>query len=387
MDVFELRRRVVDDYRDYITSFIAIQDERIQAEVDENLEAGLLWPEPRIGLNPAFETGGLIDEHVESGLLHTECSKIFRIKREDGQQSPMRLHRHQLDAIRAAQTGDNYVLTTGTGSGKSLSYIVPIVDRVLRSGSGRGIKAIVVYPMNALANSQEEELKKFLHLGYGPGAEPVRFKRYTGQEKDEERQEIIANPPDILLTNYVMLELILTRVSEAPLVSQAKGLEFLVFDELHTYRGRQGADVALLARRVREACEAENLQLIGTSATMSSGGTFDDQQREIAAVASLLFGTEVKRERVIGETLRRSTQVFDVSSPATVGALRDRLLEPRESGAIATRDEFIADPLSCWIEHVFGRSTFGTTCPSRPANDSRGRRCGFRTCSTGQCPS
>jgi len=354
MDVFELRRRVVDDYRDYITSFIAIQDERIQAEVDENLEAGLLWPEPRIGLNPAFETGGLIDEHVESGLLHTECSKIFRIKREDGQQSPMRLHRHQLDAIRAAQTGDNYVLTTGTGSGKSLSYIVPIVDRVLRSGSGRGIKAIVVYPMNALANSQEEELKKFLHLGYGPGAEPVRFKRYTGQEKDEERQEIIANPPDILLTNYVMLELILTRVSEAPLVSQAKGLEFLVFDELHTYRGRQGADVALLARRVREACEAENLQLIGTSATMSSGGTFDDQQREIAAVASLLFGTEVKRERVIGETLRRSTQVFDVSSPATVGALRDRLLEPRESGAIATRDEFIADPLSCWIEHVFG---------------------------------
>lgn len=354
MNVFELRRRLVDDYRDYITSFIAIQDERIQAEVDENLEAGLLWPEPRIGLNPAFETGGLIDEHVESRLLHAECSKIFRIKREDGQQSPMRLHRHQLDAIRAAQTGDNYVLTTGTGSGKSLSYIIPIVDRVLRSGSGRGIKAIVVYPMNALANSQEEELKKFLHLGYGPGAEPVRFKRYTGQEKDEERQEIIANPPDILLTNYVMLELILTRVSEGPLVRQAKGLEFLVFDELHTYRGRQGADVALLARRVREACEAENLQLIGTSATMSSGGTFDDQQREIANVASLLFGNEVKRERVIGETLRRSTQVFDVSSPTIIGALRDRLLKPRESDATATRDEFVADPLSCWIEHVFG---------------------------------
>ena len=354
MDVFQLRHRVVDDYQDYITSFISIQDERIQAEVDENLDAGLLWPEPRIGLNPTFETGGLIDEHVESGLLHPECSKIFRIKREDGYQSPMRLHRHQLEAIRAALTGDNYVLTTGTGSGKSLSYIIPIVNRVLRSGTGKGIRAIVVYPMNALANSQEEELKKFLQLGYGPGAEPVRFKRYTGQEPDEERQEIIANPPDILLTNYVMLELILTRVGEKPLVTQAKGLEFVVFDELHTYRGRQGADVALLARRVREACEAEKLQLIGTSATMSSGGTFRNQQEEIAVVASLLFGSEVKPDRVIGETLRRSTQVYDPSNSSSVRALRERLLTPRELGSVVLREDFIADPLSGWIEGVFG---------------------------------
>ena len=84
MDVFQLRSRVVKDYERYIKSFISIRDERINAEVEENLDAGLLWPEPRIGLNPAFETGGLIDEHVESGLLHNECSKIFRIKDEDG---------------------------------------------------------------------------------------------------------------------------------------------------------------------------------------------------------------------------------------------------------------------------------------------------------------
>ena len=186
MDVFALRRRVVDDYRSYITSFISIRDDRIRDEVESSLEDGLLWPEPRIGLNPAFETGGLIDEHVESGLLHPECSEIFRIKREDGSLvQPMRLHRHQLDAVETARTGANYVLTTGTGSGKSLSYIVPIVDRVLRNGRGKGIKAIVVYPMNALANSQAGELEKFLKFGYGPGAEPVRFQRYTGQESDE----------------------------------------------------------------------------------------------------------------------------------------------------------------------------------------------------------
>lgn len=125
MDVFSLRDRVIDDYRSYITSLIAIRDERIRAEVDTNIDEGLLWPEPRIGLNPAFESGGLITDHVASGLLHPECSNIFRIKNPDGSHvRDVELHRHQLDAIKVAQTGANYVLTTGTGSGKSLSYIV-----------------------------------------------------------------------------------------------------------------------------------------------------------------------------------------------------------------------------------------------------------------------
>lgn len=89
----------------------------------------------------------------------------------------MRLHRHQADAYAAARRNENYVLTTGTGSGKSLSYIIPIVDYVLRNGSGRGIQAIIVYPMNALANSQYGELKKFLCDGYpdGRGLLPLTF--------------------------------------------------------------------------------------------------------------------------------------------------------------------------------------------------------------------
>jgi len=136
--------------------------------------------------------------------------------------------------------------------GTAVAYIVPIVDHVLRRPKVPGVKAIIVYPMNALANSQRGELKKFLVNGYGEGREPVTFARYTGQERGEERDRILANPPDILLTNYVMLELVLTRPEERrKLVKAAKGLQFLVLDELHTYRGRQGADVAMLVRRVR----------------------------------------------------------------------------------------------------------------------------------------
>ena len=116
------------------------------------------------------------------------------------------------------------MLTTGTGSGKSLTYILPIVDHVLRRGGGRVIQAIIVYPMNALANSQMGELEKFLCRGYPNGRAPVTFKRYTGQESEEERNRIIAKPPDIPLTNYVMLELALTRPWDYRLIKAARGL-------------------------------------------------------------------------------------------------------------------------------------------------------------------
>ena len=138
----------------------------------------------------------------------------------------LRLHRHQREAIEAARTGDSYVLTTGTGSGKSLAYIVPIVDRVLAAKAAgtyrRGIKAIVVYPMNALANSQLGELGKFLTVGY-PDGPPVTFARYTGQESPRTGPGSSPNPPDILLTNYVMLELVLTRPRERGLIDGGAG--------------------------------------------------------------------------------------------------------------------------------------------------------------------
>jgi len=215
----------------------------VRQHVERELDGGLLWPDPRLQLNPAFEAGGLIDELVAEGLLHDECRRIFRgdKKPEDPAGRELRLHCHQTDAIRAAQSGANYVLTTGTGSGKSLAYIVPIVDYALKRRPRDGsIKAIVVYPMNALANSQENELAKFLKVGYPDGKPPVSFRRYTGQESEEEREEIRRDPPDILLTNYVMLEYLLTRPSDDAVIRAANGLQFLVLDELHTYRGRQG---------------------------------------------------------------------------------------------------------------------------------------------------
>jgi ATP-dependent helicase YprA (DUF1998 family)/very-short-patch-repair endonuclease len=356
MDIFAFRNQLVNDYSKYVGSFIKIKDNHTKDAVDKSFAEGAFWPEPLIQLNPAFEPGEWIDDLVEKGVLNSECKQIFRIKPElYGANRPLRLHRHQTEAIHTAQSGSNYVLTTGTGSGKSLTYIIPIVDRILKNGPGQGIQAIIVYPMNALANSQAEELKKFLCHGYPDGKGPVRFARYTGQENDEQRNEIIANPPDIILTNYVMLELILTRVYENKLINAAKGLKYLVLDELHTYRGRQGADVALLVRRVRDRLDANNMQCIGTSATMAGGGTYEERQKEVARVASLIFGADVKADHVIGETLRRVTPEQSDDDKAFINALSRRILDIGSSAQKYI--DFINDPLSSWIESTFGLAT------------------------------
>lgn len=185
MDVFALRERVVDEYRRYVSGFVAVTDPRTRDFVEGYFSGDRLWPEPLVQLNPAFEPGRWMADLVKDGVLHPECETIFRRRdAEDTAGKPIRLHRHQDEAILASKTGNSYVLTTGTGSGKSLAYFVPIVDHVLRSGPGRGIKAIVVYPMNALCNSQEDALDRFLRWGYPGGQGPVSFAKYTGQQDD-----------------------------------------------------------------------------------------------------------------------------------------------------------------------------------------------------------
>jgi hypothetical protein len=354
VDVFDLRDRLVADYQAYTRSFIKIRDPRIDEFVSSVLDGEGFWPEPLLQLNPTFRPGGTIDDLVTEGVLHAECSKIFRIGKTDSDHSgtQLLLHQHQREAIHTAKGGKSFVLTSGTGSGKSLTYIVPIVDHVLRNGSGKGIQAIIVYPMNALANSQEEELRKFLENGYPEDQPPVRFARYTGQEKSDAREAIRRDPPDILLTNYMMLELLLTRIEDREIVRRAQGLQFLVFDELHTYRGRQGADVAMLIRRSREAFGAQNAICIGTSATMASGGDSESERQEVARVAQAMFGVSFEAEQVIGETLERATPIVDTTDHDTLDSIGSAI---KSDGAPPSDYQAFQDhPLASWIESTFG---------------------------------
>ncbi|MBF9317689.1 DEAD/DEAH box helicase [Mycobacteroides chelonae] len=346
MDAFGVLDSVLGDYENFVKGFLEIKDDQIRAKVESEIEGGLLWPEPWLALNPAFEPGGTVTQLAQRGVLSPYAIDIFRTRSDQDQFSKeIAFHRHQTDAFEIANRHESYVLTTGTGSGKSMSYIVPIVDRVLREGSGKGVRAIIVYPMNALANSQRNELEKFL----GKTNPKVTYARYTGQESRDERERTLQSPPDILLTNYVMLELMLTRPRErGKLISSAENLSFLVLDELHTYRGRQGADVAMLVRRLRGAVESADMQCIGTSATLAGPGTKAEQRQEVANLATRIFGIEIPATNVVGETLRRAT-----SGEAGSAALKARL----EKSTPATWDELRTDPLAVWTEQHFGLHT------------------------------
>jgi ATP-dependent helicase YprA (DUF1998 family) len=237
------------------------------------------------------------------------CKEIFAIGGK-----PLDLYSHQSRAIALAHQKKNYVVTTGTGSGKSLTFIIPIISSILKDRDNESsdlrdkrTKAIIIYPMNALANSQQEEFNKYLSNVEDLG---ISVRRYTGQEKEGERKEIAKNPPDVLLTNYMMLEYLLTRSKEdtdRKVIEHCEDLKFIVLDELHTYRGRQGADVALLMRRLRITTHSDNMVCIGTSATMSSDPDPIKRRGAVSNVASTLFGAPFSSDDVIEESLIRTT--------------------------------------------------------------------------------
>jgi len=342
MDVFALRNRVVADYKSYIESFVRIRDGQIDQFVRDKFASGALWPDPILQLNPAYESGGTLDELANLGIVQPGTAKYFR--KFDG--GPLRLYSHQREAIEVAKRGGPYVVTTGTGSGKSLTYLIPIYDHILRNNPEKaGVRAIIVYPMNALINSQELSLRAY-EAGYPENL--VRVERYTGQEKPEVRQRIQDNPPHILLTNYVMLEYMLLRPAERKFTDAATAnLEFIVLDELHTYRGRQGADVAMLLRRLRERSKNQKLLHIGTSATMSTEGSRDARRVEVAKVATKLFGSEVTPESIIDETLRRA-----IAAPAPTDGASLRIAV--EQAIPTSNSGFVHHSLAAWAENCFG---------------------------------
>ena len=351
MDVFDLRRQVVSDYARFARSFTRIKAADLKLQVDRIYNDDKFWPEPLLQITPYYERGGSLDDLAAVGDVTPATAAIFRVPEDPSQ--PLQLHTHQVQALTAANQGRSYVVTTGTGSGKSLCFFIPIIDAIIRAkvaDTTKRTRAIIVYPMNALANSQMEELDKFLKL-VAP-ARPITFARYTGQEDDDARRAVAADPPDILLTNFMMLEYLMTRQDETDqrVIRHCQDLRFLVLDELHTYRGRQGADVALLVRRIRALLAPKGLQCIGTSATMASG-TDEDRRSAVATVASRLFGATVLPSDVIGETLVRAT------NPALhADTVRGQLAEAITAGfsATVTDAELQAHPLSIWIETRLG---------------------------------
>ncbi|MCK4245083.1 MAG: DEAD/DEAH box helicase, partial [Candidatus Omnitrophica bacterium] len=332
-------------YRSFIDSYHRFTNPEIEEWVKKNTEEGhLLWREPFLQLSRPFIEGKTLESFVSEGVLEDGCLKIFRSKIDESDSSPVSLYQHQSEAIiNISQKKQNTIVATGTGSGKSFCFGIPIVNECLRMKRQgiKGIKGVIVYPMNALANSQYEDFAARLagsgltvanYTGdtlYTEEEALGEFEKLTGRKNpyDSElisREKIKEKKPDILLTNYQMLELILTRFEDKELfpLTQRDVFKFLVLDEIHTYSGRRGADVACLIRRLRwHTGTIGKLICIGTSATIQSGEG-EDAKKVMANFAQKLFGEEFKSESIIGESYEDIPQRQGTSFPATAKAAK-----------------------------------------------------------------
>lgn len=253
----EQARRLVDGLTDYLSTTFALSEGGAQAAIGSFLE------DPQNGM---FK-GPYVRLRLPFAAAEGDATDVL-----DSYTSDFTPYGHQAAAFgRLSSKGTNgelfrrpqpTLVTTGTGSGKTEAFLYPIIDHVLRAQKAgiRGVKALILYPMNALANDQAQRLTEMLQH---PDLAGIRAGIYTGQ-KDGSRRTVMSprglindrhtfrdNPPDILLTNYKMLDMLLLRHDDAPIWQQsATSLQYIVLDEFHTYDGAQGTDVAMLLRRL-----------------------------------------------------------------------------------------------------------------------------------------
>lgn len=297
---------IVSSYQRYLRSLLPVRDARLAAALDHEItHSGLLVKGPLLEATPPYQPGATLDDLIGEGVLSPAFSKL------GSKDLPLSrsLHSHQEAAIRKVAAGRNIVVATGTGSGKTESFLLPILDALSaeygREGALRpGVRALLLYPMNALANDQMKRLRQMLRA-----APHITFGRYIGDTKESDRQareafgalnpgeEALPNellsrqamrttPPHLLLTNYAMLEYLLLRPADMDLFEGEHGRrwQFLVLDEAHVYDGARAAELAMLLRRLRDRVARDRpLRYIATSATVG------DKDDKITQFAQSLF--------------------------------------------------------------------------------------------------
>lgn len=286
---------------------------------------------PYVSLSRPFRQGAKVDDLIAEGIFHPHM-------RQRIPDTITHVYGHQEEAIRAICSGRTTLVSTGTGSGKTECFLYPIVSKCLQlrdANEPSGISAVIVYPMNALAEDQLSRLRSLLagtgipfgmYVGKTPeyesrvagiqlpaGASRADYEARLAQVRREKRSETVhpaeevcsremmrkaGKQPRILLTNVKQLELLLTRQRDVELFADAR-LDFLVFDEAHTFTGAQGAETACLIRRLRTFCgrKEQDTVCVATSATIVDK-ELPDAAREFA---SRFFGIDKAKVTTVGE--------------------------------------------------------------------------------------
>jgi ATP-dependent helicase YprA (DUF1998 family) len=336
---------------EYLLAAYPINDVALRRGFEELLRRpGTIAQDPYLEGNQPYEAGHNLKELVDQGILDQRILELFDAKRP--------LYVHQETAIKAAvQEGANIVVATGTGSGKTECFLIPMLQRLLQDPRP-GLQALILYPMNALVNDQVKRLRKLL-CKQKDGPNLIRFGFYTSRTekthaKAEEalrrelegtdrkellsmfdaselekvkrlpsaelarevtkqvmrvqaisREEIWKTPPQILITNYSMLEHMLMRPKErGEIFEKSRHLSLLILDEAHTYSGSTGTEVAMLLRRFKLSMgvtERGKIQSIATSASLGDSSQPGIKQKVSNFVAEL-FDERFEEKHVIWGT-------------------------------------------------------------------------------------
>lgn len=340
MNPVEWSQEIEKGYRRYLKTTFYFKDPKLRQSFDEALDSGRLSKGPYLEATPVFKRGQT-PRTLFQDLLRSQLDEGF-LKAVQGDRP---LYRHQEESIRCVWNDRNVIVATGTGSGKTEAFLLPILLHLYRefqaSMLGPGVRALILYPMNALTNDQRDRLgeicKQLKEAGSPFG---FTFGQYIGETPEDEndsrrhardhlaereqkgfstmkngnvihgelvlRSEMRCTPPHILLTNYSMLEYLLLRPDDSPLFDngRARRWTFLVLDEAHQYRGSRGIEMGMLLRRLKqrlkEGGRTEPFRCIATSATLMRR---EQDKAAVARFAADLFGEAFCEEDVIlGET-------------------------------------------------------------------------------------
>jgi ATP-dependent helicase YprA (DUF1998 family) len=333
---------ICDEFLRYIFSEFPLSDPQMESQAKELLKRSSsldipLVKGPYVSLSEAFSKGDSIQQMAADGKLHPVMPGLIGYPT---------MYLHQQEVFEAVRAGHHVLVSTGTGSGKTEAFLYPIVDQLLRErdqGITSGLSAVLVYPMNALANDQLDRLREMLGgtgitfgqwVGPTPDTEAkVTIERFQSSSreaylsarqqrlKEAQREDRAVRPlapmeeccseeairsrkPRILVTNYRQLEILTTRLPDVELFSGAP-LKYLVFDEAHTYTGAVGAEVACLIRRLRLLADKEpdDVTCIGTSATLADPSDPSGNNETIAKrFASRFFGINEQKVTLVGES-------------------------------------------------------------------------------------
>lgn len=318
----ESSKNIEDFYRRYLLTTFATNDEDYNAQLKVALnKEKAIADGPYISMSDPFEKGASLEELASDGIVSKKICNFsgFHPKRQ--------LYKHQENSIRKVKDGNNLIVTTGTGSGKTESFLIPVFDELLREEEagrlGAGVRTLIIYPMNALVNDQIRRIREVIASSQKETA--ITFGRFTGETeekyddalknyKETEESELLPNelisreqmrktPPNILITNYAMLEYMLLRPGDNIIFSDknAEKWKFIVFDEAHSYTGATGIEVATLMKRVKSMLGRDDIHYILTSATLGD----EKSDKEIIDFAESLCDAKFEPQNIVrSKTIR-----------------------------------------------------------------------------------